>query len=355
MSKVFANAKKDIERIASAIRIRDAFAAPDAISYIPTDPAQLLFDKRKLRMLSYFWGADVEKLSDYERFSEFARRLEAIQGSAEKEIFVEEMKMLYSDEIIEHIDDPRALWNSICEKMSLEKCNYKNKIVEISRYDKMENIRIFAIIDDFDNYSDFVSYQVNNIKKSDAKYVTADISVLNFARTDEFHAAEAYKKYKAGDRDLLDVALSGALYHAMSAIKASGKTLLLNIEDNFTSAEQMIEYFKSRDLMPNTVIFSRFAARRVSEQLCGVYDTPKGEAFIGAGLLYYDGDTVRDVKNRLLDICAAYPIDKVIVGGAATSSPLVRARHALLRQGIAQGLYELCEDVDQCILKAKNI
>ena len=355
MSEASANAKKDIERIASAIRIRDAFAAPDAISYIPTDPAQLLFDKRKLRMLSYFLGADVEKLSDYERFSEFVRCLEAIQGSAEKEIFVEEMKMLYSDEIIEHIDDPRALWSSMCEEMSLEKCNFKDKIVEISRYDKMVNIRIFAIIDDFDNYSDFVSYQVNNIKKSDAKYVTADISVLNFARTDEFHAAEAYKKYKAGDRDPLDVALSGALYPIMTQIKASGKTLLLNIEDNFTTAEQMIEYFKSRDLMPNTVIFSRFAARRVSERLCGVYDTPKGETFIGAGLLYYDGDTVRDVKNRLLDICAAYPIDKVIVGGAATSSPLVRARHALLRQGIAQGLYELCEDVDECILKANNI
>ena len=355
MSEVSANAKKDIERIASAIRIRDAFAAPAAISYIPTDPAQLLFDKRKLRMLSYFLGADVEKLSDYERFFEFVRCLEAIQGSAEKEIFVEEMKMLYSDEIIEQIDDPRALWSSMCEEMSLEKCNFKDKIVEISRYDKIENIRIFAITDDFDNYSDFVSYQVNNIKKSDAKYVTADISVLNFARTDEFHAAEAYKKYKAGDRDLLDVALSGALYPIMSLIKASGKTLLLNIEDNFTAAEQMIEYFKSRDLMPNTVIFSRFAARRVSERLCGVYDTPKGEAFIGAGLLYYDGDTVRDVKNRLLDICAAYPIDKVIVGGAATSSPLVRARHALLRRGIAQGLYELCEDVDECIFKGKNI
>ena len=82
---------------------------------------------------------------------------------------------------------------------------------------------------------------------------------------------------------------------------------------------------------------------------------PKGELFVGAGLLYYEGDTARDVKNRFLDIAAAYPTDKLFVGGALTASPLVAARHNLLRRGIAEAIYEICEDMSACLEMAENM
>ena len=348
-------AKKDIERISAAISIRDAFAAPLDVSYRPTDPAQLLIDERKLKMLSYFAGTEAARLSDYEQFFEFVSVLDAMQGSAEKEIFTEELKLLYSKDVLDHIDDPKELWEIICEKMSLENCNFTEHLQETTKYNKIKTVRIFTNIDHFENYADFLADQTKKIKSSNAEYVTIDISVLNFARTDDFHAARAYEQYKVGDRAALDTALSGALYPVLSAIKEAGKRLLLNIEDNFTAAEKMLEYFRGRDIMPNTVIFAKRESRRVAEQLCGVYKTPKGELFVGAGLLYYEGDTARDVKNRFLDIAAAYPTDKLFVGGAMTSSLLVAARHNLLRRGIAEAIYELCEDMSACLEMAENM
>ena len=348
-------AQKDIAQISAAISVRDAFAAPSDISYIPTDPAQLLIDERKLHMLSYFTGADAEKLSDYERFFEFVSNLDAMQGSAEKEIFAEEIKSLYSEGSLKYITDPRALWENLCKEMSIENYNFAEKIKTISHYDKIKNIRIFTNIDNFENYADFVSNELEKIKNSEDAYVTADISVLNFSRTDAFHATEAYRKYKAGDRADLDIALSGALYPVMSAIRSAGKMLLLNIGDNYTAAERMIEYFRARAIMPNAVIFARREARRVAEQLCGVYKDANGELLLSAGLLYYDGDTVRDIKNRFLDIAAAYPIDRLFVGGAATTSVLVTPRHSVLKRGIAEGIYELCEDMNECLKLAENI
>ena len=183
----------------------------------------------------------------------------------------------------------------------------------------------------------------------------ADISVLNFARTDDFHAAEAYKRYVAKDTKFRDVALSGALYPVMSAIKSAGKTLLLNIEDNYSSAERIIEYFSAREVLPNTVIFAREHSRRVAERLCGAYKSGKGEIFVRFGLLFYEGDTVRDIKARVLDASAVYPVGKLFVGGALTSSPLLPARHNILKRGIAEALYELSCDLDWCLRITENI
>lgn len=347
--------EKDIAKIAAAIQIRDAFADPHEISYIPTDPAQLLIDERKLHMLSYFVGADADKLSDYERFSEFVSNLGAMQGSAEKEIFIEELKMLYSEDTLKNSKDAQALWKNLCEEMSFENYNFVETIKTMSHYDKTKNVRIFANIDNFKNYSDFVSAQLEQIESSDAEYVIADISVLNFSRTDSFHATEAYKKYRAGDNDAKHEMISGALYQIMSVIKSEGKTLLLNIEDNYAVAERMIGYFKGRDIMPNTLIFARSVAKRVAERLCGVQKSAKGEFLLGAGLLYYEGDTVRDIKNRFLDIASSYPIERIFVGGTMTVSPLVIPRHNLLKQGMAEAMYEICKDENEALELAAKI
>ena len=115
--------KKEIDSIALEIKVRDAFATPLSISYIPTDPAQLIIDGKKRRLLAYFAGSDVEKLSDYELFYEFVSNLKAMSGCVEKELFVEEMKMLYGEDAINYIQDPKKLWIDICDKMSQEKCN----------------------------------------------------------------------------------------------------------------------------------------------------------------------------------------------------------------------------------------
>ena len=347
--------KKDVERIAAAIQVRDSFATPAEISYLPTDPSQLLFDDRKRHMLSHFLGSKTDKLSDYELFYEFISNLESVQGSAEKEIFVEELKILYGDEILGAINDPRLAWQNICDKMSLGKYNYAEKIKTMSSNNLTNYVRIFSNIDNFQNYYDFLSYQTEEIKKSDSEYIVADISVLNFARTDDFHAAEAYKRYVAKDTKFRDVALSGALYPVMSAIKSAGKTLLLNIEDNYSSAERIIEYFSAREVLPNTVIFAREHSRRVAERLCGAYKSGKGEIFVRFGLLFYEGDTVRDIKARVLDASAVYPVGKLFVGGALTSSPLLPARHNILKRGIAEALYELSCDLDWCLRITENI
>ena len=347
MSEYTNDTKKDIASVSEVLRVRDAFAEPRAMSYIPTDPAQLLIDDKRLRMRSYFVGGDVNKLSDYELFFEFVSNLDAMQGSAEKETFLEELKLLYSDCVLGNIADPKELWKSLCEKMSIENCNFGEKIKEISQYEKINSLRIFTNFDNFEKYSDFVEDQLEKIKNSDSEYAVADISVLNFSRTDDFHAATAYEKYRAGDSDAKSEALSGALYRTLSAIKNANKILLLNIGDNYSSAEQMIGYFRARDIMPSTVIFARDAARKSAERLCGVYKGARGEFSILSGVLCYEGDTVRDIKNRVLDISAVYPIGKLFIGGAPTESPFVAARHSILKRGIAEAICELSQDREE--------
>ena len=66
--------KKEIDEISLAIRVRDAFATPAPITYIPTDPAQLIIDEKKRRMISYFAGYDAAELSDYELFELIGRK-----------------------------------------------------------------------------------------------------------------------------------------------------------------------------------------------------------------------------------------------------------------------------------------
>ena len=107
--------------------------------------------------------------------------------------------------------------------------------------------------------------------------------------------------------------------------------------------------------MPNTVIFARNASRCVAERLCGVYKSATGEFAVRFGLLRYEGDTVRDIKNRVLDASALYPIGELFIGGALTSSPLLSARHKLLLRGVSEALSELCEDVDECLRVAEII
>ena len=345
--------KKEIDEISLAIRVRDAFATPAPITYIPTDPTQLIIDEKKRRMISYFAGYDVAELSDYELFYELVSNLDAMSGCAEKELFIEEIKSLYGDGALDDIQNPMELWRRLCDKMSQEKCNFNKKIAEISNYSKLNNISIFANIDNFSKYSDFVSDRVKEIKESDVEYAMCDISVLNFARTDDFHASLAYEKYRAGDGEAKDEALSGALYPILSALKSAGKTLLLNIGNNYSAAERMIEYFKARDILPGTVIFARNVARMSAERLCGVYNGARGEYSILSGVLLYDGDTVRDIKCRVLDIAAAYPIGKLFIGGAMTDSPLVSARHAILKRGVAEAIYELSDNREERIRLAE--
>ena len=347
--------KKEIENIALAIRVSDAFAVPAPISYVPTNPAQLLIDEKKRRLIAYFAGSDVDKLSDYERFYEFVSNLDAMHGCAEKEIFIEEIKTLYGESFIADLDNTEKLWRNLCAEMSHEKCNIKYKIQEISDNLQIKNIPIFANVDNCEKYSDFVSDRVKEIETSEANFAVGDISVLNFARTDDFHASKAYEKYRAGDDGSKSEALSGALYPILSAIKTSGKTLLLNIGNNYASAERMIEYFKARDIMPTTVIFARDVARISAERLCGVYKGVRGEFSILSGVLWYEGDTVRDIKKRVLDIAAVYPIGKLFIGGALTSSPLISARHAILKRGVAEAIYELSNDSEECIRVAELI
>ena len=118
----------------------------------------------------------------------------------------------------------------------------------------------------------------------------------------------------------------------------------------------MIKYFLEREIMPNTVIFARGGAVRASaERLSGIYKSSRGEIKIGAGILYYEGDTSRDIKNRLFDIAAVYPLSEVLVGGVMSEKSLISARHMLLKKGVAEALCELCEDENVRFDIAENI
>ena len=59
------------------------------------------------------------------------------------------------------------------------------------------------------------------------------------------------------------------------------------------------------------------------------------------------------MKCRVLDIAAAYPIGKLFIGGAMTDSPLVSARHAILKRGVAEAIYELSDNREERIRLAE--
>ncbi len=347
------NAK--IEYIASRIRVKDAFAMPLAIAEMPTDPSVILLDGEKLRTLSFFYGNEVFKMSHYERFEAFLEKLPFMSGSASKELFLAELSSLYGEQYLDDVKEPQKLWRELCDVMSFENTGFSNNIARAQQFERLDSVRLFSMENKKESYAELVSAELSKTEGG-AEFATLDISALDFIRTDDFHAAEEYKKYLAGENDALSGAISGAIYPVCARLKAKRKTLLLNIGENFSSAGRMIKYFLDRDIMPNTVIFARGTAARASaERLCGVYKRAKDEIKIKCGVLYYEGDTVRDIRSRLVDIAAVYPIGEIFVGGALTKDPLVSARHKLLKEGVAEAIYNLCEDEKACLDIAENI
>ncbi|MBO7250783.1 MAG: hypothetical protein J6V42_05865 [Clostridia bacterium] len=346
--------EKEIDAVMSRICIKDAFAEPTPALAPLTDPAQILIDEQKIRILSLILGSEVFKMSRYETFEAVVKSLPALSGSAAAEIFCAEISSLYGADYLEDIKSPRKLWEKLSEIMDFEHPEFREKLERAMSFERLDSVKLFSS-KRRDGYRELISAEISRIDNG-AEYVTLDISSLDFRKTDDFHASEDYKKYLLGDADALHGALSGALYPICAHLRTKEKTLLLSIDENYAAAERMIKYFLEREIMPNTVIFARGAAARASaERLSGIYKSSRGEIKIRSGILYYEGDTSRDIKNRLLDIAAVYPVSEAFVGGVMSEKTLISARHTLLKKGIAEALCELCKDENSRFDIAENI
>ena len=115
------NTKNEIEAVMSRICIKDAFAVPAPVRSTLTDPAQILMDEQKIRMLSLIIGSEAFKMSRYELFEAFVKNLPAMSGSAAAELFCTEIASLYGEECLEDIKDPTRLWKRLSEVSGREK------------------------------------------------------------------------------------------------------------------------------------------------------------------------------------------------------------------------------------------
>lgn len=313
----------EIKNIIPQINIREYFATPDTNGRIFTNPAQLLLNAEKLKMLGFFCD-DIEKMSDYEKFSAFVSNLGQMYGSSVYQLFMAELETIFSYEGDIYEADTCELWRYICD------------IIESGRY--LENLGLedlppmpLPIYSCVDAYDSLISKNLELIRSSAYDFATLDLSKTEFLRTDRYHAEQSYKAFISGEKDYIFV--SGLLFEICSELKRLDKALYVYVGDNYESIKDMIGYFNERGVLPDTVIFSSGnTLYQVAKELCGSYDK---NIKVCCGVVYESGDTVQSIAESLRAVARIYPIGKLVFGGSVTSSVTFSARHAIFKRAFS--------------------
>ncbi len=302
------------------INICEYFARPDTKGRVFTNPAQLLLDDQKLTMLGFFCD-DIEKMSDFERFSAFLSNLSQMYGSAVYQLFEAELAEIFSYEGDPARADACDLWRSLCDAMA-SGAFLSAQGVGGSRLDFLP---LYSV---FDSYERLIDENISAIRASEGGFVKVDLSKLVFKRTDRYHAEKSYKEFIGGTES--DVFASGIMYDICAEARRLDKTLFVYAGDNYESIKAMISYFDERSVLPDTVIFSSGDTLfNIADSVCGVYGR---NTRVLCGLVYENGDTAESVAEVFGRIARVYPIGKLVVGGSLTSSVAFAARHRILRR-----------------------
>lgn len=317
------------DKIINDVHISEYFAICQDSANIFTDPVQFLFDDEKLKMLEYFCD-DIEKMSNYEKFSAFVSNLQKMYGSSARQLFEEELSIFFSYEGDITKADPKDLWIVLCEQMSGRIYNYDTALkFSDSEYLPSEFLPISMHCG---SYGELINKNIDVIKATEWDFLTVDLSSFEFIYTDRYHAEQFYKEFLDGGKN--ESFVSGVLYDICREIKRQGKKLFVYADDNYENIKKLINYFSERDVLPTCVIFSHGDTLfNIAKDICGVYGNDRVR--ILCGLVYSSGDTIESISHTVKNVARVYPIGKLIVGGSLTSSAAFAARDSILKKAVA--------------------
>ncbi len=322
--------------VISNIPIKEVFATPVLENEILTNPTQLLMDAEKRRFLT-LCAEKRNYTSDYEIFEAFVENLWKMRGSGAYQLFGEEIALFFGYKEDVASADPKELWTRFCETLS-------EKVFDINMLEKISAQKThqhkLPILCKCGGYEELIVKNLGAIKDFEEDFIAVDISKYNFVKTDRYHAEKAYTGYISGDEKNIDTVISGLLYPICESARNGGKKLYVYIGDNIASAKLMIEYFSSRDVLPETRIFtSGEALERVAAELCGVYG--KEMTRVLCGLVYREGDTVEKISDTIKRVAAVYPIGELFLGGSVGKSPAFAAKLKMLEKAMNIALKEI--------------
>ena len=335
----------------SALPVRELFAEPSGAKSI-TNLWELLVDGEKERFATLNAAKiDIpyEKMSDFERFSAFVSAVSRAWGSGARELFLEETTHFLGYDLPKDIPSASDMWRDFDGRMSEVGC-VATKEAECCR---TAHLPILAFGDD---YGAWVERNLKIIEDASGRAVTLDISEMNFCITDRYHAEEAYKVFRNGSREALDVALSGLLFSVFEKARKSNICLFVNIGNRLESAKRMIDYLAERGVLSDLVLFGTGdIAAAVAAELCGVRTSGKRSATIECGILYRHGDTSEYIAKIVCDIARVYPVERLVIGGSLTECPAFAARHRVLRRGVCIAADRICPDTESALECARTI
>lgn len=332
------------------IEISAPFGAKSMAGVRVTNPTELLFDEEKNRMARYFLKGSVpyELLSDYERFSLLVSNISAMSGSGVREVFSEELALLFGYNKRLTSECVEELWKLSCE--SIEKADYSSdellkKCGIIQR--KINEIYELKLCRRYSRcYLDYIDEIAYEMSKNTMSIVCCDVSEIKFVRTDIYHCEEAYKHF-ASCRDFTEndenTLLCGILYSVCEQLKKEQRALWLFVSDNLSSASQLLNYLSERRVLPKVyTILSASAAKNGAARLCR-------SAEIVPSFMYESGDTEKGIADKLISMASVYPISLIRYAGIHESVAISLAADNIVKRGICKALSEICDNIDEAV------
>ena len=337
-----------------SIRTRDYFSSFDEKRAQFSNPAEMLIggeEERFVRLCSDESGLPFEKMSDYERFAAFVNNRLCFSGSGVAEVFAEKVRLFTEEDIDSYYISPQALWTLCCEKMS-----FAENGLDTLGAEKGKSIRLPRLCGCV-SYTELLERNFEALDGADEETaVIADISDVEFLRSDKFHCEEAFSAFFEDGVSGRDMLVSGLLYSLCEKMKKRNIRLWLNIGGNYSFAEKLIKYFSGRGVLPSIRVFaSGDCIVRAARGLCGEYPSGSSRVKVLCGVLYECGDTSDLIADKIKKIAAVYPLKLLRFGGTDTNEPLFAAHHRVFAKGLYLALHDICGDCGEALGIARAV
>ncbi len=332
------------------IEISAPFGAKSMEGARVTNPTELLFDEEKNRMARCFSNGSLpyDTLSDYERFSLLVSNMNSMSGSGARELFSEELSLLFGYNKKLTSECVEELWKLACERINEADFNAENLLKKCGiiqrNFDEIYDINLIRRYSRcYLDYIDEIAYEMS---KNTTSVVCCNVSDLDFVRTDIYHCEEAYKHF-ASCRDYTkndeNTLLCGMLYSACEQLKKEQRALWLFVSDNVSSVSRLLNYLSERRVLPRVyVILSASSAKNGAARLCRSSE-------IVPSFVYESGDTEKGIADKLLSMASVYPVSLVRYAGICETVAIPAAADNLVKRGICKALSEICDDINEAV------
>ncbi len=376
--------EKQITEAWQGIGITDLYARPDIGDGLLTNIGEAVMGEDQKQALK--WSNCDEKnnkmpTSDYELFAARMRNRRDLVCTLGEEIFCDQISLFDIKAKMGIKEEPEDFIRRIWMEANTDILNQYNRFTDLYRANNVQFVALsknaFYSPDPSKNYcfssqyydlsseiielekkcksgmniNKFSEYVENLIvqnsdekNNTEAVHLFVDLRGYDYQRPDIYHVSLALeglkngKKAEPGTRSLL---IFGMLFCMLQALREKKVILHLSGIEDGSVAASLISYLEARSLCPEIrLAFEEFSSAGAILSLC----RKEGKKRIYPEMVFSAYDSAGEIRGRWEHLLGVYPLSKIKVGGALTTSPTFFAYHACFRRLLAGCLLNLLHE-----------